>query len=162
VLEGDLGTFLPSEVLQFLQLCAATGRLELERAGESAELYLEDGHPMLGRTSRGSVRLGEILLHRGALDVESLERALALQQNRPSERLGALLVRSGTAPRDQVERAVEEGLKRILFGIMLWKDGRFRFLSGERTEIGELRPEVELDQLILEGLRQADEVRSSG
>ena len=37
--------------------------------------------------------------------------------------------------------------------------GRFRFASGERVELGDVRLEFDLERFILEGLRQADEVR---
>ena len=40
-LEGNLEHFFPGEVLQFLQLAQAHGRLELERGSERAEVYFE-------------------------------------------------------------------------------------------------------------------------
>jgi len=51
-----------------------------------------------------TMRLGEILLERGKLDVANLERALRVQEVDKQERLGAILIRSGmTAERDVVE-----------------------------------------------------------
>ncbi len=50
------------------------------------------------------MRLGEILVERGKLDTNSLERALRLQAGDKQERLGVLLVRSGmAAERDVVD-----------------------------------------------------------
>ena len=156
-LEGDLRHFFTAEVLQFLGLARATGRLELERPGERAELFLDRGRPVFARTTGGSVRVGEVLVHRGAISAESLERALEAQRGRPAERLGTLLVAEGAASRDQVVRAVEEALQRILYGVMMWSEGRFRFVPGERVAEDDIRPELELEQLILEGLRRVDE-----
>ena len=51
VLRGDLTHFFPSEILQLLQLAQATGRLEFERPGERADLYVERGRPVYARTS---------------------------------------------------------------------------------------------------------------
>ena len=160
-LEGDLRFFFPTEVLQFLQLAEATGRLEFERPGERADLFLEKGRPVLARTSGGSVRVGEILVHRGAISRESLERALAEQRSRSPERLGAVLVAAGIATRDQVAQAVNEGLKRVVYGLMLWREGRFHFLPGERVQSDDIPLDLDLDRLILEGLRQADEARGA-
>ena len=56
VLEGDLGHFFLSEVLQFLQLANVTGMLAIERAGERAEIAFDRGSPIGASTSRGSVR----------------------------------------------------------------------------------------------------------
>jgi hypothetical protein len=159
-LEGDLEHFHATEVLQLLQLAEATGRLTLERVGERAELYFENGRPVFARTSGAAVRTGEILVHRGVISRESLEGTLEEQRRHPSERLGALLVRNGSASTDQVAQAVHEASRRIIYGLTLWCQGRFSFIPGERVERDELRLDLELDRLILEGLRQADERRA--
>jgi hypothetical protein len=158
-LEGDLRHFFAAEVLQFLDLARATGRLELERPSELAELFLDRGRPVFARTSAGSVRVGEILVHRGTISRELLERALETQRHRPAERLGSLLIATESVPHDQVVRAVEEALQRIIFGLMMWSQGRFKFFPGERLDEDEIRPELSLDRLILEGLRRADEAQ---
>jgi hypothetical protein len=104
-LEGDLTHFFPAEVLQLLQLAQATGRLDLERPGERAELFVERGRPVFARTSGGSVKAGQILVHRGAIAQEILDRALADQQRRPGVRLGAIHVGDGAATPEQVQSA---------------------------------------------------------
>jgi hypothetical protein len=60
--------------------------------------------------------------------------------------------------REQVEVAVREVVKRIVYGVLLWREGTFRFVPGP---VGgeDVKLELELDRLILEGLRQADEER---
>jgi hypothetical protein len=159
-LQGDLAHFFPSEVLQLLQLAQATGRLELERAGERAELFVERGRPVFARTSGGAVKAGQILVHRGTVSSEALERALAEQRARPGQRVGALLVASGTATPEQIQSAVNEALKRIVYGLLLWREGTFRFLPGEQVASEDVKLDLDLDRLILEGLRQADEARA--
>ena len=54
-LRGELAHFFPSEILQLLQLAQATGRLELERPGERAYLYVERGRPVFARTTGAAV-----------------------------------------------------------------------------------------------------------
>ena len=82
-LEGDLRHFFPTEVFQLLQLAQANGRLELERARETVDLFFERGRPVFARTSGASVRAGEVLVHRGLLAPEALNRALEEQGHRP-------------------------------------------------------------------------------
>jgi glycine/D-amino acid oxidase-like deaminating enzyme len=159
-LQGELAHFFPSEVLQLLQLAQATGRLELERPGERAELFVERGRPVYARTSGGAVKAGQILVHRGAVSSEALERALAEQRARPGQRLGALLVASGTTTPEQIQGAVSEALRRIVYGLLLWREGTFRFLAGEQVGGEDVKLDLDLDRLILEGLRQADEARA--
>jgi hypothetical protein len=158
-LEGDLRHFLPSEVFQMLQLAQATGRLEFARAAETAELFFERGRPVFARTTGQSVRVGQILVHRGDVSADALELALAVQKDVPGERVGTMLVNSGAVSPEQVQRAVSEVVRRILYGMLLWREGKFRYYPGVRPEGEDVQLDMELDRLILEGLRIADQTR---
>ena len=160
-LEGDLAQFFPTEVLQLLNLAHANGRLELERGPERAELFLERGRPVFARTNGQTVRAGQLLVHRGAITAEALELALAMQQDRPGQRLGEMLLASGAITKPQLEEAVRDVLRRIVYGVLLWRDGRFRFFPGERAELEDIRLDLDVDRLILEGLRHADQQRTA-
>jgi hypothetical protein len=161
VLEGDLRHFFPAEVLQLLQLAQAHGRLELERPRETVELFIERGRPVFARTNGAAVRAGEVLVHRGLVTQEALDHALSLQHERPGERLGTLLVASGAISPEQLQHAVREVLRRIVYGVLLWREGTFRFFAGERIEAEDIQLDLELDRLILEGLRHADQTRAA-
>jgi hypothetical protein len=160
-LEGDLAHFFPTEVLQLLQLSQASGRLELLREGERVELFLERGRPVFARTSGMSVRAGEVLLHRGHVAPEALARALEHQRTGGRRRIGELLVEAGEANLEQVRDAVHEVLRRIVYGLVLWRDGHFRFVPGECVNGEDIRIDLDLDRLILEGLRLADQERAA-
>jgi hypothetical protein len=158
--EGDLERFSPSEVLQFLGLTAASGRLVLERPGERAEIGFERGRPIAACTSGRAVRTGDVLVHRGAIDRARLARALDEQRMLPGERLGALLVRERAVLPEQVSRAVEEVIRRILYGITAWRRGRFSFHPEEAPAASDLDLRLDLDRVILEGLSQVDLARA--
>jgi hypothetical protein len=166
-LEGDLGQFFPSEVLQLLQLAQATGRLELTRPDsrapgtrETVDVFFVAGRPVFAQTNGQSVRTGEILVHRGHVSRETLDAALDAQRREPGRRIGQVLKGLGAAAPEPVSQAVHEGLRRILYGVLLWREGRFRFLAGERAEDNDLPLDLDLDRLILEGLRLADQSRA--
>jgi hypothetical protein len=158
-LEGDLRTFHPAEVLQLLSLANAEGRLELSRGHERAEVFFERGRPVFARTEGQTVRVGQVLVHRGWLTAEALELALAMQQDQPGHRLGSMLVASAMITPEQLQEAVRDVLRRILYGLLMWRDGRFRFFAGERAEREDIQLDLELDRLILEGLNLADHQR---
>ena len=160
-LEGDLAHFFPSEVLQLLQLAQAVGRLELTRGLESVDLWYERGRPVFARTSGLAVRSGELLMHKGVVTPQALARALERQRNEPRRRVGELLVEMGDVSRAQVNEAVQEALRRIVYNVILWRDGRFRFLPGEAAEGEDILLDLDLDRLILEGLRLADQERAT-
>ncbi len=160
-LEGDLGQFFPSEVLQLLQLAQAAGRLELTRGSERVDLWYERGRPVFARTSGLAVRSGELLMHRGAVTPPALARALERQQAEPGRRIGQLLIEQGDATGEQITEAVQEVLRRIVYNVILWRDGRFRFVPGEIAEGEDITLDLDLDRLILEGLRLADQERAT-
>ena len=160
-LEGDLAHFFPSEVLQLLQLAQAAGRLEFTRGEERVDLWYERGRPVFARTSGLAVRSGELLMHRGSVSPQALARALERQRTDPRRRVGELLVEQGDISREQVTDAVHEVLRRIVYNVILWRDGRFRFLPGEQAEGEDITLDLDLDRLILEGLRLADQERAT-
>jgi hypothetical protein len=160
-LHGDLKYFFPAEVLQLLSLAQATGSLRLSRTGEEAEIFVERGTPVFARTNGVTVRVGELLVHRGAVSAETLQGVLE-QPPGHGERLGERLVAAGVATPDQVQSAVRERLRRVLYGLLLWREGTFQFAAGERAAGEDIRLDLDLDRLILEGLRQADETRRAG
>lgn len=159
-LEGDLAHFHPPELLQLLQLAQATGALQFERPNERATLWFERGRPVFARTDGGSVRLGQVLVHRGFLTPEMLEEALLEQKNHHGWRLGLVLASQGVVTVGDVQDALREVLRRIVYGMLLWREGRFRFIPGERLEDEDVQLDLDLDRLILEGLRIADQTRS--
>lgn len=165
-LEGDLAHFHPPELLQLMQLAQATGVLRLERERERAALFFERGRPVFARTDGGSVRVGQVLLHRGAITREDLESALEEQRQAAAERggaegwrLGLVLVSQGRVTVGEVQDAVREVLRRIVYGLLLWRQGRFHFVPGEHAEGEDVQLDLDLDRLILEGLRIADQTR---
>jgi hypothetical protein len=160
-LHGGLAWFFPSEVLQLLQLAQATGRLELERGEERVELLLERGRPVFARTNGIGVRAGEVLQHRGLVTPQALARALEAQRGEPRRRIGALLVESGAVTPEQVREAVHEVLRRIVYGVLLWREGEFRFVPSESSIGEDIQIDLDLDRLILEGLRLADQERAA-
>lgn len=159
-LRGDLAHFFPSEIMQLLQLAQATGRLALERPGERADLFVERGRPVFARTTGAAVSSGQILLHRGLISRDTLDRALAEQEAHPGRRIATTLVAAGLVGRDEMQSAVNEALRRVIFGLLLWREGTFAFHAGDLVASEEGKLDLDLDRLILDGLRQADEARA--
>jgi hypothetical protein len=160
-LEGDLGFFQPAELLQLLQLAQATGRFELERGNERVELVFQHGRLVSARTSGVAVHVGDVLVHRGVLTREALDLVLSMQQDMPGERIGHMLVTAGAVTEAQAIQAIREVVSRVVYGVLLWREGRFQFAPGSAAGPEDIRLDLDLDRLILEGLRLADQKRAS-
>jgi len=160
-LEGDLARFRAAEMLQFLRLAGATGRLVLERPGERAELDLAGGTLVRAETDRGSVRLGELLVHRGDLAPGDLARALERQRAHPWRRLGAWLEDEGEVTRERIRDALGEVFGRVLLGLVTWREGRFRFEPRDAADDPGAAAGLDLDGMIFESLQLADEIEAA-
>jgi hypothetical protein len=160
-LTGDLKFFRPPELLQLLQLAQASGRFDLEREGEQVQLIFERGRLVAGRTNGAAVKLGDVLVHRGVVVAEALDLVLSIQKDQPGERIGQMLVASGAATQEQVTDALREIVRRVVYGVLMWRDGRFRFEPGAERATDDVQLDLDLDRLILEGLRLADQKRTS-
>ena len=123
-------------------------------------MFFDLGRPVFARTSGHAVRTGELLVHRGHASAEAVEQALERQRRGGRGRIGEMLSEAGAATPEQVARAVHEGLLRILYGVLLWREGRFRFHADEPAPADGLPLDLDLDRLILEGLRLADQARA--
>ena len=154
-LTGDIGRFLAVDVLQFLKLAGATGRLEFERHGERVRMEFAHGRPLWACGCGRTVRLGEVRVRRHGMAPATLALALADQASQPGERLGRLLAARGVTP-DAVAEAVAEVFRRLVCMLSLWPDGRFEFTPGAESGSDDAGLEFELERLILEGLHQAD------
>jgi hypothetical protein len=154
-LEGDLARFVAGDVLQFLRLAGASGRLECERGDERVEMAFAHGRPLWASTTGRAVRVGDVLLHRGWAAPAALDEALNDQRRRPGRRIGEHLRERGV-PLECIAASVGEVFRRLVCLLSLWPDGRFRFVPGEATPVDDVELELELDRLLLEGLHQAD------
>lgn len=160
VLEGDLRAFPPADVFQFIRFASVTGRLELEHRGERAEIHFEHGRANGASTSGRAVRTGEVLVHHGATSEAALARALERQHARPDQRIGALLVEDGAASESQVRRAVDEVIRRILYAVTSWREGRFAFFADATVRRDAIHLDLEIDRVILDALSQVDLARN--
>jgi hypothetical protein len=152
-LPGDLARFVATDVIQFLRFAGATGRLEFDRHGERVTLAFAGGRPEWATTSGRAVRLGDVLVHRGAIRRDTLEAAIA-DDAEPGP-VGAIARRRG-ASAEQVDAAVCEVFRRIVCLLALWPDGTFRFVPGAAGVVDDAGLDLELDRVLLESLNQAD------
>jgi hypothetical protein len=160
-LQGDLRHFFATEVLQLLQLAGATGCLTVERRGERISIAFDAGRPVSAQSTGRSVRIGDVLVHRGRISRDSVELAELARQPEFGERLGTILVRAGQASHDDVAAAVAEVFRRVVCRLALWPDGAFRFVPGNEGVVPDDVPlDMELDRILLEGLHRADLVQA--
>jgi hypothetical protein len=154
-LRGNLATFGPISVLQLINLEQVTGELAFESSGNTARIYFDRGSVTYAEIANRKMKLGEHLLAQGLITRESLDRALKAQGLR--RRLGTVLVEMGEIDARTLRRTIEEQIKEVVYEVVRWRGGRFRFTGGRKPKTQDVFIDIPLDHLILEGLKRVDE-----
>jgi hypothetical protein len=154
-LRGNLAIFGPISVLQLINLEQNSGELTFESAGNTARIYFERGSVTYAEIADRKMKLGEYLLAQGLITREDLDKGLDAQGLR--RRLGAVLVEMGAIDGAILTQAIEEQIKEVVYEVVRWRGGRFRFTSGRKPKSQDVFIDIPLDHLILEGLKRLDE-----
>lgn len=158
-LEGSLDTFQPISVLQLVNLAQATGELELVVEGNSASVFFDRGSMTFASLSNRQLKLGEYLANQGLITRAHLEQAL---RKRDGRRLGDRLVDAGAIDVRTLQRAIEEQIKDVIYQVIRWTNGRFKFHDGRKPSQEDVLIDIPLDHLVLEGLKRLDEEQDRG
>ena len=73
------------------------------------------------------------------------------------ERIGDILVRKGFLELETLKSSIQEQMKEVVYEVLPWKEGQFVFFSGAEPEDEDIFLDVRMDHLILEGLKRIDE-----
>lgn len=122
---GDLSRTPLAAILLEAWSLRATGELTVQQPGGDSRLYFRDGMPVGAQTFAGFNPLGQILLGRGLIDIETLGRSLA-EMARTRRQQGEVLVELGVS-QEVVDRALEDQQAGYLSLIAALSEGAFHF-----------------------------------
>ena len=148
------------DLLSFLQMQAKTGVLRINIGTEVISLAIEEGDLVnaYSDNSPPGLRLGEILVRQGRLELERLHRFLE-EFDLGKEPLGEALERAGLISRDELEEALEFQIRLIFVRLLCSEKAHFRFESGHVS--GGRPGRYSIMQLLLDACRIHDEARST-
>jgi hypothetical protein len=159
-IEGPLKELGIHDVFHLLDLGSETGELTVTsrlRRNEGT-IYFEDGavvHAVIGSNPHP---LGEVLLRGGRIGEADLQRARGMQHRGDSRRLGEILVDIGALSREDLDRYVQQQIAEVVFEIMSWREGYFRFTDGPLEGLPvEATIRLPGSSLLLEAARRIEE-----
>jgi tetratricopeptide (TPR) repeat protein len=158
-IEGPLRELGLSDVLQLLDLSRKTGELSVRRDGraEPVRMFLEAGAIVGVRAAGVTRRLGELLLLAGKVTQGQIDRALVRQTRDPARLIGSLLVEEEGVPAGEVKRQLRFQVEEVVFDLVRWDDGHFRFEEGAPGDHGGIPVKVGTESLLMEAVRRLDE-----
>lgn len=158
-LRGSLKRFTLPEILQLIASGRRTGTLGIQKDDDMVMVYFEDGKITYGYGPRQTYHIGQLLKERGVLSGEALEEAVRIQADEEnSKRLGEILVTQGMIDRADLKSAVKDQIEQLLYSLLSWESGTFKFYEGQLPTQEEIKVEISVENVILEGLRRVDEM----
>lgn len=157
-LQGNIEKFTLADIFQLIAAGRKSGTLGIQRADSIIMVYFEAGEIVYGYGPRETYYLGRLLVDRGKITGEQLEDAIATQARAENtKRLGAIMMDKGFIDRVDLEAVVRDQVEELLFSLLGWRDGSFKFYEGQFPTKEEVKVSLSVENVILEGLRRLDE-----
>ncbi len=171
-LVGNLEDLGLGEILQIVSLSRKSGVLELKSLEREGRVVFCDGEVIRATATTLPENLGDLLLRKNMVDLDTMKRALVIQQKEGGRRrFGEILVDEFGADKKQIEDTVREQVERVVYSFFGWDEGSFSFVLGEPEELAVtalnplhfiLNQGLNPQWLAMEGSRILDEKRHSG
>lgn len=159
-IEGPLKELHIDDVFQLMDLGRKTGVLHVtsELRENAGTVFFENGWVVGAMIATNPHPLGELLIRTGKVAEEDVVRARTLQTSRPGRRLGELLVEIGAISRRELDRHIRAQVEEVVFELMSWSEGYFRFEEGEPGQTpAEAAFRIAPEALLMEAARRIDE-----
>lgn len=155
VLEGDLSRFEVPDLLTFLNVGRHTGVLLLERPEQETKLFFREGAPVYATSTRDTLRLGSLLVRLGKMTAPQLERVLARLGS--GYRIGQVLLQDKLLTEEELASVLKVQVSEVVFDTFEWSAGLFSFYDHVSPPATAVTLEMDLHNLIMEGVRRIDE-----
>ncbi|MCL4819177.1 MAG: DUF4388 domain-containing protein [Vicinamibacteria bacterium] len=156
ILDGSLARFEVPDLLTFLNMGRRTGVLVMENAQQETKLFLRDGNPVFATSTKEDLRMGAILVKQGRLEPGDLDRLLS-RHAAGSHRLGQLLITEKVLREEELAQFLKVQVSEVIFDTFEWKDGGFALYDAVPPPASAITLEMDLQNLIMEGVRRIDE-----
>jgi hypothetical protein len=169
---GDLSQFSISDIIQFLHETRKSGTIRIGCFKGECTLVLSKGDIVGANYLNGMVRIGQVLMHIGAITKEELSWALAIQQQDPQNRkpLVLTLLENSMVDKGAACKGLKILVEMTLVEVFSWDSGHYEFEECLVSNIGSWYynltdyQEVSLNAraVLLDSLRIFDEKRRDG
>ena len=156
-IKGSLKEASLPDVIQLLFLGRRTGCLALADQHNFGTIYLDEGQIVYAAIVNRRDRLGDILLRKGRISAEQLQKAIEAQDDDRQHKLGEILVGLGILDRAELEEYMRLQIEEAVYYLFTWTSGTFNFEAGVRPEREDFLVRISPEALLLEGARRVDE-----
>ncbi len=157
-LEGNLKDFGLADILQLIFFQRKTGVLTLRGHVDSVRLSFLEGNVVMAISKRRekSARVGRMLVQRGFISEEDLDRALESSKG-SAERLGKILYSEGKIGLEDLVEIVSAQMAETVVQLFSWRKGHYEFVAQDVVIDPDVGVSLDTEHLLMEGLRITDE-----
>lgn len=155
-IHGTLTTMSVPDLLQFLATGRKTGTLKFARGKVSKQIFFESGVIVGSHSNDPKEYLGQVLIHYGKLDEESLQVAMEAQRQ-SGNKLGEILVAKGLLSEADLLEILKTRTLEIIYDLFLWEEAQFEFFDNELFPDEPVRISVQPHSVIMDGVYRIDE-----
>lgn len=156
-LQGRIGNFLISDIIQMIGLSGKTGTLTLIEGWNTRSISFEQGRICYVTAGNKLPGIFEMLMRIGRLNRQQVDGFKARRQGHTDEAMVQELLERGLLSRTDIERCNELLLESAIYTLFLWRSCAFTFKAGEVIREGGVAVTVDGNHLIIEGTRRVDE-----
>lgn len=156
ILEGDLSRFEVPDLLTFLNMGRRTGALVLEQPEQETKMFFREGRPVFATTTKSALRLGSMLVKTGRVSQDHLGRLLDRHRS-GTFRLGQVLLSEKLVSEKELASVLKVQVSEVIFDTFEWTSGCFSFFDHVTPPATAVTLEMDLQNLIMEGVRRIDE-----
>ena len=159
-LQGNIERFTLPEIFQLVSAGRKTGTLGIQRDDDIVMVYFQSGSVIYGYGPRKTYHIGRMLVEKGRITPDQLDEAIAEQADKKSsgKRLGQILIEKQYIDRADLEQAVRAQVEALVFSLMSWDRGSFKFYENQFPTDEEITVDISTENVVLEGLRRLDEM----
>jgi CheY-like chemotaxis protein len=155
-IQGNLDSFRIVEVMQMLGLQHQTGKLQITRADDNAQIYFREGAVVYATTGAGGTAGIETLLRKTCrLAEESLKYVQRISEM-TGQPIDGVLAQERLMDLKVFAECLRRHTESAAYKVMSWRDGDFIFEKAAPPAFT-TQLQLKVDDLLLEGARRADE-----
>lgn len=155
-LQGWLGAFTLSDLLQMLSFLRKTGTLTLIQGWNTRTITFENGNITYVAAGSRLPSIPDLLIRTGKVELSHLEE-LRRRGIRTEDAIIRHLKITRTITDADLQACQEQLLEISIYTLFLWRNCRFTFKAGHCVYEGGVPVSVDSMQLIIEGTRRVDE-----
>jgi hypothetical protein len=157
-LHGTLQSMGFPDLLQWVGQARKTGALVIDKGPVRKKIFFQNGTIVSSASNDPREYLGQFLLRHRLISEDQLRAAMEAQR-KTGQLLGRVLLDNQMIKEDQLMRLLRLKAEETIYSLFLWEEGHFQFNEDETIEKDVVSMELEVETVLLEGVRRYDTLR---